>query len=97
MERAQQDRVESKERAVAAAGAQAMPAATEDAALVEAVRRELASDAVTCRLSLEISVTDGFVRFSGSVPTLEDAEAAEEVAYRVPGVTAAVADVTASR
>jgi len=96
MERAQRDRLESKGRAVAAAGAQATPAGAEDAALAEAVRHELASDPMTSRLTLEISVSDGFVRFSGSVPRLEDAEAAEEVAYRVPGVNAAVADVTAA-
>src|SRR5438309_1598720 len=98
MERAQQDQIASRERAVAAAGAQAALDAREETAIVEAVRRELAGDSTTRMLSLDIAVSaDGFVRLSGTVPSLEDAEAAEEVAYRVPGVTAAMADVTATR
>lgn len=69
--------------------------AEHDEAIAGAVRRELASDSMTSALALDVSVSGGFVRLYGSVPDVEHAEAAEEVAYRVEGVVVAIADVTA--
>ena len=57
-----------------------------DEAIADAVRRELAEDAATTFLAVEVSVDGGIVRLTGSVPDIEDVENAEEVAGRVPGV-----------
>ena len=57
-----------------------------DEALGEAVERELHEDAQTTALSLEVSVENGVVHLRGRVDGLEDAEAAQDVASRVPGV-----------
>lgn len=46
----------------------------------------LSSDAATIDLQIEVFVRNGVVRLRGSVPTLDDAESAEEVAARVPTV-----------
>ena len=62
-----------------------------DEALAEAVRRELREDAATTALDIEVEVWDRVAHLRGVVAGPEDAEAAEAVAARVPGV-AEVAD-----
>jgi osmotically-inducible protein OsmY len=57
-----------------------------DEAIREAVLRELREDAATTSLNLDVVVVAGVVRLGGTVADIEDAEAAEEVAARVPGV-----------
>lgn len=57
-----------------------------DEAIREAVLRELREDAATTALEIEVAVDEGVVRLAGRVPSLDDAESAEEVAARVPGV-----------
>lgn len=57
-----------------------------DEEIAEDVRRELREDAMTAFLEIEVTVEDGVVTLQGMVPALEDADAAEEVASRVPGV-----------
>jgi osmotically-inducible protein OsmY len=57
-----------------------------DEALVEAIQRELREDATTTALEIRVFVENGIARLYGRVPDLEDAENAEEVAGRVPGV-----------
>lgn len=47
---------------------------------------ELREDAATTDLRVDVLVWDGVVRLRGTVPTLEDADNAEAVAARVPGV-----------
>ncbi|MBI4494851.1 MAG: BON domain-containing protein [Chloroflexi bacterium] len=51
-----------------------------------AVVRELREDALTADLRIAVVVRDGVVHLRGRVPSLEDADAAEEVAARVEGV-----------
>ena len=50
------------------------------------MRRELLEDAATTDLRVEVEVRDGVVRLRGTVQDVVDAENAEEVAARVPGV-----------
>jgi hypothetical protein len=57
-----------------------------DEAIADAIRRELREDAATADLRVQVRVDQGVVHLHGTVPTLEDAESAEEVAARVPGV-----------
>jgi osmotically-inducible protein OsmY len=57
-----------------------------DEAIADAVRRELAEDATTTTLQLEVEVRQGTVFLRGAVDGLEDADNAEAVAGRVPGV-----------
>lgn len=57
-----------------------------DEAIAEDVRRELAEDALTCELDVQVEVQSGVVVLRGRVKSLDEAEAAEEVARRVPGV-----------
>ena len=64
-----------------------------DEALAEAIRRELREDASTTTLEIEVVVRSGVAHLRGSVPFLEDAEAAEEVASRVTGVRTVVDDL----
>ena len=51
-----------------------------------AVLRELREDALTTELVVRVVTRNGVVHLHGEVPTIEDAENAEEVAGRVPGV-----------
>lgn len=60
--------------------------APSDEALAHAVRRELREDAATTDLRISVQVEDGVVRLRGTVPEMIDAENAEEVAGRIPGV-----------
>lgn len=62
-----------------------------DEALAEAIRRELREDAATTALNIDVEVWDGVAHLRGMVAGPEDAEAAEAVAARVPGL-AEVAD-----
>jgi len=57
-----------------------------DEAIASAIRRELLEDAATTDLDIDVSVFRGVVTLRGRVPFLSDAENAEEVASRVPGV-----------
>lgn len=57
-----------------------------DAGLAEAVLFELREDAATTHLRLRVACKDGVVRLRGSVDDILDAENAEAVAARVPGV-----------
>ena len=57
-----------------------------DEALADAIRRELREDALTTDLAIEVEVDQGVAHLSGEVTDIIDAENAEEVANRVPGV-----------
>jgi osmotically-inducible protein OsmY len=57
-----------------------------DEAIADAIRAELRQDAATTQLEIEVDVFDGVARLRGTVPDLVDAENAEAVAARVPGV-----------
>jgi hypothetical protein len=57
-----------------------------DEAIAETIRRELHEDAATTDLEVHVAVDRGIVRLRGSVPSLDDAENVEEVAFRVEGV-----------
>jgi osmotically-inducible protein OsmY len=57
-----------------------------DEALADAVRRELAEDASTADLEIVVAVRNGVAHLRGRVSDLDDAENAEAVAARVPGV-----------
>ena len=57
-----------------------------DEALADAIRRELSQDSATAGLNVEVRVEAGVAYLSGRVADLDDAENAEEVASRVPGV-----------
>jgi osmotically-inducible protein OsmY len=64
-----------------------------DEALADAVRRELREDALTTDLQVRVLVRRGIVHLRGRVPTLDDAESAEEVAGRIPGVREVVEEL----
>ena len=57
-----------------------------DGSIAEAIRRELREDAATTYLEIHVSVERGVAELRGSVTSLDDAENAEAVAIRVPGV-----------
>jgi len=57
-----------------------------DESLADAVRLELHSDAATSDLDVDVIVVGGVVHLRGRVPGMEDAENAEAVASRVPGI-----------
>jgi osmotically-inducible protein OsmY len=57
-----------------------------DEALADAIRRELREDALTTDLPVVVEVEQGIAHLSGEVSDVIDAENAEEVASRVPGV-----------
>jgi osmotically-inducible protein OsmY len=58
-----------------------------DEAIADDVRRELVEDSATTDLNLRVIVRNGIVYLRGTVSSLDDVEAAEDVASRVPGVT----------
>lgn len=64
-----------------------------DSALADAIARELREDATTTALQIDVTVAGGVARLVGHVPDLEDAENAEEVAGRVPGVREVIDDL----
>jgi osmotically-inducible protein OsmY len=57
-----------------------------DEALAEAIRRELAEDSATTDLNIVVAVRNGVAHLRGQVADLDDADNAESVAARVPGV-----------
>ena len=57
-----------------------------DEAIADAIRRELREDAATTDLAVRVIVRDGVAHLHGSVPGIEDADAADEVTARVTGV-----------
>jgi osmotically-inducible protein OsmY len=64
----------------------AMDRAPGDEALADAIRRELAEDASTTDLLIVVAVRNGVAHLRGQVADLDDADNAEAVAARVPGV-----------
>lgn len=64
-----------------------------DEAIEEAILRELREDAATTDLDVRVTVREGVAHLHGQVPTLDDAESAEEVAARVPGVKEVVEEL----
>jgi len=64
-----------------------------DEALADAIRRELREDAATTALDLAVLVRRGVAHLRGRVPDLVDAENAEAVAARVPGVVEVVEEL----
>lgn len=67
-----------------------------DAEIAENVRIALQEDAATVDLEVFVYVRNGVVHLRGRVPTLTDAELAEEVASRVPGVVDVVDELDVS-
>lgn len=57
-----------------------------DEALADAIRRELAEDSATTDLEIFVAVRNGVAHLRGQVSDLDDADNAEAVAARVPGV-----------
>ena len=57
-----------------------------DEALAEAVLIELREDALTTDLQIHVHVRNGIAHLRGRVADVDEAEAAEEVARRVPGL-----------
>ncbi|HEY2593780.1 MAG TPA: BON domain-containing protein [Chloroflexota bacterium] len=64
-----------------------------DEALAEAILRELAEDAATTDLNIRVIVRQGVAHLRGEVPDLDDADNAEAVASRVPGVREVVEEL----
>jgi hypothetical protein len=62
------------------------PLLTGDDEIAREVRLALQEDALTADLPIHVVVRDGVVRLRGLVDNLNDAEAAEDVASRVPSV-----------
>jgi osmotically-inducible protein OsmY len=58
----------------------------DDDELAENILRELRQDAMTTELLVRVKVNRGVATLTGEAPSLEDAEQAEAVAARVPGV-----------
>ena len=64
-----------------------------DEAIEDAVRSALRRDAATTSLEIEVLVRDGVAHLRGRVSDLDDADNAEDVASRVPGVREVVEDL----
>lgn len=65
-----------------------------DEDLREEVLAALRADAATTDLIIDVTVRNGRVHLRGEVQTLEDAELAEEVAGRVPGIREVIEELT---
>jgi len=74
----------------------AMDRAPGDEALADAIRRELAEDASTTDLAIFVAVRNGVAHLRGQVADLDDADNAEAVAARVPGVRDVVEELEVS-
>jgi osmotically-inducible protein OsmY len=74
----------------------AMDRAPGDEALADAIRRELAEDAATTELNIYVAVREGVAHLRGRVADLDDADNAEAVAARVPGVRDVVEELEVS-
>ena len=68
--------------------------ARNDDDITQDVVRELREDALTIDLVVHVSTRAGVVTLRGEVPTLDDAENAEAVASRIPGVLEVREDLT---
>jgi osmotically-inducible protein OsmY len=64
-----------------------------DEALADAVRRELAQDSATTDLMIVVAVRNGVAHLRGQVSDLDDADNAESVAARVPGIREVVEEL----
>jgi hypothetical protein len=64
-----------------------------DEAIADAVRAALRQDAATIDLQVDVEVEAGIVRLLGAVSGMEDADNAEAVAGRVPGVIGVVEEL----
>jgi len=64
-----------------------------DEAIEDAVRAALRRDAATTSLEIEVLVRDGVAHLRGQVSDLDDADNAEDVASRVPGVREVVEEL----
>jgi len=64
-----------------------------DEEIADDVARELAEDALTADLSIQVRVVNGVVHLRGTVSSVQEVEAAEEVAGRVPGVVEVDEDI----
>lgn len=64
-----------------------------DEAIEDAIRRELREDSTTTDLNIQVLVRRGVARLRGTVDDLDDAENAESVAARVPGVVEVVEEL----
>jgi osmotically-inducible protein OsmY len=64
-----------------------------DEAIADAIRQELNEDAATADLVIVVAVRNGVAHLRGRVEDLEDAENAEAVAARVPGVREVVEEL----
>ena len=60
------------------------------------MRRELAEDSATADLSIFVAVRNGVAHLRGQVADLDDADNAEEVAARVPGIREVVEELDVS-
>jgi len=67
-----------------------------DEAIADAIRLELREDAATTDLIIVVAVHNGVAHLRGKVSDLEDAENAEAVAARVPGVREVVEELEVS-
>jgi osmotically-inducible protein OsmY len=67
-----------------------------DEALADAIRRELAEDAATTELNIYVAVRQGVAHLRGRVTDMDDADNAEAVAARVPGVRDVVEELEVS-
>ena len=54
----------------------------------------LRADAATTDLIIDVTVRNGRVHLRGEVQTMQDAELAEEVAGRVPGIREVIEELT---
>jgi osmotically-inducible protein OsmY len=67
-----------------------------DEALADAVRRELAEDSATTELNILVAVRNGVAHLRCQVADLDDADNAESVAARVPGIREVVEELDVS-
>jgi osmotically-inducible protein OsmY len=74
----------------------AMDRAPGDEALADAIRRELAEDSATTDLNIYVAVRNGVAHLRGQVADMDDADNAESVAARVPGVREVVEELEVS-
>ncbi|MBV9174519.1 MAG: BON domain-containing protein [Chloroflexi bacterium] len=64
-----------------------------DEALADAIRQELREDAATTDLSIVVAVRNGVAHLRGRVEDMDDADNAEAVAARVPGVVEVIEEL----
>jgi hypothetical protein len=65
-----------------------------DEDLRDEVIAALRADAATTDLTIAVTVRNGRVHLRGEVPSLDDAESAEEVAGRVPGIREVIEELS---